>query len=895
MTNSIPKPEHPRPDWQRADWYNLNGPWGFAFGEADNPPKQEPETWERSIQVPYSWASPLSGIFEDKKGGAWYGRRVSWQPARPIDGVLLHFGAVDYACRVYVNGQDMGGHAGGYGPFSLEVTAAWQRDGSNLLLVWAEDTDEAWQARGKQGYGEIRGIWQTPYLEARPDTYLESLRFYPSMKGEIRVKGSVSAVKAEEAVLDLSFDHGVSEAFPLSLQAGMNEFEFLFAVPNPKLWSPETPFLYEGSAAVIGGQTDTVSTYFGIREIGTVKREDKECRWITLNGKPLYLNGTLDQAFHPEGFFTYPSDQEIQEEIWRLKRLGLNFVRIHIKPEEPRKLYWADKLGILIMEDLPCFWGAPDAQARASYTREAQEILKRDFNHPSIFSWVLFNETWGLFTATGEGKNQYLPETQAWVLEMLQWAKAEDPTRLIEDNSACNYDHLKTDINTWHFYINGYEPVRDHIAEVAEKTFPGSPFNYVPGYVQCDAPLMNSECGNVWGIEGSAGDSDIAWHYQYMLNEFRRHDKICGFVFTEFHDVVNEFNGYYRIDNGDKDFGYDWFCPGMTLADLHSPDYIGVDGPPCQTAACSAEVSAAPFVSSFQDKHHGQPLTLAWTLWFDGLGTRMICQRGSQDFVLSDYGTAALPEILLRMPDTDALAVLSLTLLDASGEVIARNFTTYDVQSGEGTGRYPLPGMYLSVSPAAYVRSGFEHAWSALSGHKANGAGAGFFEYEVRLPEGCGLNTVRGIELYFEASAKQVYEKDIAKDPLKKQLLNFMHGDRHNPGTNPNSYFMTDEQRHPAKVQVCINGIATEALYLPDDPADSRGVLSWHYQQEHRHLEEAGSYGYLQRITVPSRAVADCLRTKKLTLTLKAQDAGGLALYGRNAGRYPLDILVRLY
>lgn len=177
----------------------------------------------------------------------------------------------------------------------------------------------------------------------------------------------------------------------------------------------------------------------------------------------------------------------------------------------------------------------------------------------------------------------YTPQTQAWVRDIYRSARAHDPTRLIEDNSACRYDHVETDLNTWHFYLHGYETLRRHVREVVEKTFPGSDFNFIGGNRQNGAPLLNSECGMVWGVDGSAGDSDLAWQYHYMLNEFRLQEKLCGFVFTELHDVVNEFNGYYRIDNTDKDFGYQAFCRGMTLRDLHAPDMVAMDCPPCRT------------------------------------------------------------------------------------------------------------------------------------------------------------------------------------------------------------------------------------------------------------------------------------------------------------------------
>lgn len=264
----------------------------------------------------------------------------------------------------------------------------------------------------------------------------------------------------------------------------------------------------------------------------------------------------------------------------------------------------------------------------------------------------------------------YLKVTQEWVREQYRWAKRLDPSRIVEDNSPCNYDHVESDINTWHFYINGYDQLRAHLNEVVDKTFPGSDFNCIGGNVQSDAPLMNSECGNVWGIEGGAGDSDLAWHYRYMMNEFRRHDKLCGFVFTEFRDVTNEFNGYYRLDGSDKDFGYDDFVPGMTISDLHSPDFIVIDAPPCQTVNAKDEVKVPLLRSSFSDKYHGQHVQMKWELWYDNLGTRVVAQSEHMSVNWDGYGVADLPPLFIIMPDQDAVAVLAVSLINNKGEVI---------------------------------------------------------------------------------------------------------------------------------------------------------------------------------------------------------------------------------
>ncbi|MGG6310917.1 glycoside hydrolase family 2 protein [Paenibacillus macerans] len=906
---TIPRPEFPRPDWQREDWFNLNGTWAFRFdpneeGLANAWQIQEASAYPDRIQVPFSWSSPLSGIGKNEAGIGWYRRSVAWQPAAAGARIFLRFGAVDYGCEVWVNGNHAGSHQGGYGTFEFEVTDRWSAKGENTIVVRVEDKDGDFQARGKQGYGEIRGMWQTVWLEARPQSYVKDAKFRTYLDGRVEVTALIVAGADGEAELGLRFAEGaVNHAESLTLKAGENTVHTSFKVANPRLWSPETPYLYEGELRLSGAfGEDAVATYFGIREIGTARFGERNYRWITLNGKPVYLNGTLDQSFHKTGYFTYPTDEEMRDEIFLMKRLGLNFARIHIKPEEPRKLYWADKLGLLIMEDMPCFWGAPDERARASYENEARETIARDYNHPSIFSWVMFNETWGLksgkaagsLTGDESGNMNYLPETQEWVQGIYRWAKEIDPTRLVEDNSACNWDHVETDLNTWHFYINGYEQVREHVSDIVAKTFPGSTLNYIGGRVQSDAPLMNSECGNVWGIEHGAGDSDLAWHYRYMLNEFRRHDKMCGFVFTEFRDVTNEFNGYYRLDGTDKDFGYGDFVPGMTIADLHAPDFIVIDAPPSQTVDAGEKVSVALLRSSFSDRYHGRSLSLAWELWYDYLGVRTVADSGGAAIAWDGYGVEPIAPLGVIMPEQDAVAVLALRLVDEAGETISRNFTAFDVRSGTAEGVYDLDGRSgaVSVPVADFADQSFARQWEAIQGAKVNGAGKGAFAYRVQLPDPGRQEWIGEIEILFEAGAKRVLARDVEGVKAHELGIHFMHGAPADVEYNPNTYYMTDEERHESQVAVFVDGEPVGTVALPDDPADSRGVLSWHYQPQAKRLDEAGSYGYLCKLKLPGRIVAKLDRSRSFRLELRA-DEGGLALYGRNAGRYPLDILIR--
>ncbi|MBQ9950827.1 MAG: glycoside hydrolase family 2 [Clostridia bacterium] len=867
----IPKPEFPRPEKQRENWLNLNGQWDFKLFAAGNEEAEKAfdrAGYDREITVPFSWVCPLSGVEEKVAGIGWYKREVEFAKKGRL---FLCFGAVDYKADVYVNGKHVRFHQGGYSYFEVEVTDVWT-EGKNVIEVRAEDYRCETQLYGKQGYGEIQGIWQTVWLEDRPAAYIKDWRVVTKIDGTVTF--SVEADAPCGTVVSACFD---GQEWSAEICGGKAEIVAKFE--NPKLWSPEEPNLYEGSLKM--GE-DEVFTYIGIREITCCNVDGRGYKWIMLNGKPVYINGTLDQAFHPKGHFTYPTDKDMHDEAWRLKRLGLNMVRIHIKPEEPRKLYWMDKLGLLVMEDIPCFWGAPVPEAKEAYEREMEEIIARDINHPGTFAWIVFNESWGLLDKDEEGKKVYLPETQEWVRAMYHKAKALDPNRIVEDNSVCRYDHVETDINTWHFYLNSYEVVRDHIRKVVAETYPGSEFNYIGGNKQTDAPLMNSECGMVWGVDGSAGDSDLAWQYHYMLNEYRLHEKICGFVFTEFHDVVNEFNGYYRIDDTDKDFGYQDFCRGMSLRDLHSADFLATDCAPCRTVAPGAAASVPLVISSFSDANHGKKCTIEWELWHDGLNGRVTDGCGEIAVPAFGWGATQLDDLTVTMPNDNAVAVLSLYLKDENGEVVTRNFVTFDVHA-------ELPANMVEVPVCEGKTEGFEPVWNAIENDKLCMGGEGQVTYEIEVP---AVECLKDINIYLEAGSKRILKKDCKEIGDPQEDHGFMRGYLVDRGAFENSYWMTDESRFPSKVEVIINGESVTEFHTENDWCDCRGVLSWHRQPNHRKLDEAASYGEQKKIAVPSRMITEIAKNGKFTLTLKVIGNGGLALYGRNTGRYAHGLLV---
>ena len=655
-----------------------------------------------------------------------------------------------------------------------------------------------------------------------------------------------------------------------------NKASLVLKVGNPKLWTPETPELYYGTLTL---GCDIVSTYFGIREIGTGIFGEHGHRYITLNGKPYYINGVLDQSYNPDGFFTLPSDKDCRDEILRLKRIGINMARIHIKAEEPLKLYYADKLGMLIMEDVPCFWAEPAQDAMDQFEIEMVDQIKRDRNHPSIFYWVIFNETWGLLSSYEDehGKLQpiYKNETAEWVVKCWERVKQLDPTRLVEDNSVCRRDHTKTDVNTWHFYSNGYERVKEVIDDFCNNAYIGSPENYFEGFTMDDVPCMNSECGNVWGVEGNSGESDISWQYKYMINEFRLHDKLCGFVFTEFHDVINEFNGYYKLNNGDKDFGYGEY--GMSLRDLHSQDYIGADFPPMVTVKPGDEINLPIFGSSFTDLRHGKELTVAWTLKIiDPIYGDYIAESDNYEIKWQNYGSFDAGKINLTVPEHDGVAVISYILLDGE-DIVMSNFTLLDID-GELDDA-------LTIEPKDLTATGFSIVIPAQESGKLSGIGQGEFSVHINKSDVPGLDGAVDARIIFEASTRELMTHDLPEDKQNKDKQgNYMLGYRCDPGANRNSFRQTDSELYPGK--------AISRVHLDDCPADSRGALSHHYQASDHKLDEAGSYGKLCDVSVPSQVLLDLLDKDGFTLTFRACEDSGLSLFGRKSGRYGIGIII---
>ena len=759
----IPLPEHPRPDFQRADWINLNGDWGFWFdkdkvGERDRWFDAAAESYPLRIRVPYPWGSKLSGVPNDADI-AWYARSVqvpaSWQGKR----IFLVVGASDWKTDAWLDGQPLGTHQGGYTPFEFELTRHARPGADQRLVLRVDDAPRPFKLEGKQGYGNARGIWQTAYLEARPAAYIDAVQMHPRLASksvDVRVKLSGDAPDGATCVVRVTLPtavDGVSTAVvKVPVAPGAREAQASVSLgDSARSWSLDDPYLYAAAVAFsASGTEDVVSTYFGLREIGTTRLPGLDHPYVSLNGQPVYLQMTLDQSWNADGFWNWPTDEAMREEVLIARRLGLNTIRTHVKVEVPRKLYWADRLGVLVMADVPNSWGDPDAAMREDWETAMRGMLRRDFNHPAVFSWVLFNEQWGLHSndpsgavgQDGKPKRVVLPETLDWVQSRYDVVKQLDPTRLVEDNSpCCGGGHVKTDLNSWHMYLPGWQ-WKKTLDEAEAKTLPGSSWNYVGGRVQVAAPMLNSECGNVWGYEGSTGDVDWSFDYHAMMDEFRRHPKVAGWLYTEHHDVINEWNGYVRADQSAKDAGLGDLVPGMTVRDWHAPFYVAIGAYPASAAKAGERVDVPVWASFLAASSSSPELTLKLELvGYDDLGRARQWWSGERKIAFTPWMSTSLDPVPVQMPDRRALAVLRARLEDASGRVLHRNFTTFVVGDGAAPRdeSVAVDGATVRVlradvtSPAASTWS--VRGWNALGGRKQNGSGTGFIEYHLPWPK----------------------------------------------------------------------------------------------------------------------------------------------------------------
>ncbi|MEE8451875.1 MAG: sugar-binding domain-containing protein [Thermoguttaceae bacterium] len=896
----IPRSEHPRPDFRRDQWINLNGVWQFAFDPGDRGLQEEwyagEHAFERRINVPFCWQSKLSGITDmtGQKIG-WYRRTLTLPADWSGRQVWLRFGAVDFEARVWVNGREAGSHEGGYTPFALDITE-WAKPGKEFaIVVRAMDATDKELPLGKQApgwYTPTSGIWQTVWLEARPATRVDRLRLTPTRRGRrwlLNVEFDVAGPDGQATLQIASPNPNVRKTTSkLTLKQGRASGAADVEVQLPRLWTPEDPHLYDLDIHLKtpDGTTDVVHTYFGLRTVGRGKVAGLPHESVLLNGRPIYLRGVLDQSFNPEGIYTAPSDEFIRRDIEIAKRAGFNFLRIHVKSEEPRKLYWADRLGLLVMEDMPCTF-VQSARARQAWERTMRATIQRDRNHPSVIAWCLFNEGWGLDRAQLDGGYRSDRDTQQWVARMWQEVKQNlDPSRLVEDHSTDRSGHVKTDLNSWHFSIDDPARARNRIAEVAKNTYAGSSANYVPGKVQDSAPLINSQFGAV-GSRG--GDRDISWGLRHLITLLRRHERIQGYVYTQLSDVEWEHNGIVNFDRTQKEFGYDAFVPDMTPADLQGADFVGFDTPPTIEALLGEQITVPVFVSHFSQRR--KPLLLQWQVTgTDSLGRPVATDMRSRRVTWQPYRVTFQEPLRIHLPEGQPLVgALTLELIDDDGNRVAANFVNLIVRRpplellpGEQLQRIEQsPRIEVLLPRLVAVRfdpghfASFradEFGWDWLDDRgKFYAHGSCEVEYHLVLPKFIRDAMPAQVVLMAEMATKA--DRERLDWPQVRRPLDY-------PQTQPS--------KHVGGASVYLMDRELWQFELPDDPADSRGVLS--HQARYHH----GSYGYLVRrkadlthnVALREAMIGDPILKLRVQTT---SDGSGLSIYGQRLGRYPID------
>ena len=538
-------PEYPRPQMVRGEWQNLNGLWNYAI----LPLGEQPAAWEGEILVPFAVESSLSGV--GRRVGAdcelWYERTFTLSPKWSGKRVLLHFGAVDWRADVWVNGVSVGTHTGGFTPFEFDITEVLKKGGNTLRVrVW-DPTDEGPQPRGKQvnhpegiWYTPVTGIWQTVWLEAVPQHYVRGVKTTPDLDRKLfRVETDLCGAQPGDRVVVRLFDGKTAVAETEALGGVPAELY----LPAPKLWSPDSPFLYDMSIALVrnGRTLDEVRSYAAMRKFSTGRDRSGVMR-LLLNNRPLFQFGPLDQGWWPDGLYTAPTDEALAFDVVKTKELGYNMIRKHIKVE-PARWYWhCDRLGMIVWQDMPSgdqadrmpqwqnkryFTGEEKHRSPLSeqyYRKEWREIIDCLYSFPSIGVWVPFNEAWGQFKT----------------VEIAEWTKAYDPTRLVNPASGGNH-YLTGDLLDLHNYPAPELYLYDH-----------------------NRPTVLGEYGGIGLVlEDHLWEPDRNWGYvrfdspKAVTDEYERYAEILsklipnGFsaaVYTQTPDVEIEVNGLMTYD-----------------------------------------------------------------------------------------------------------------------------------------------------------------------------------------------------------------------------------------------------------------------------------------------------------------------------------------------------------
>jgi hypothetical protein len=568
---------YPRPQLQRGGWSSLNGPWQFALDRLGAWQVPEEVEFDRVIEVPFAPETEASGIAE--KGyfmACWYRRRFAAPPLQPGQRLLLHFGAVDYEATVWVGGVRAGSHEGGYTPFTVDATRCLRGADTEEIVVRAyDDPHDLAKPRGKQDwlpephsiwYPRTSGIWQTVWLEVVPSSSIGWLRWTPNIeRWELGLEVRADGPARDDLWLDVKLHVGHQLLADDSYALVGPELRRRIALSDPGiddyrnelLWSPESPTLIQARLRLCtaGGEiVDEVASYTALRAVAVQGER------VVLNGRPLALRMVLDQGYWPQSGMTPPDDLALRRDVELIKQMGFNGARKHQKIEDPRYLYWADRLGLVVWEEMPSVYRFTTASVER-LTRQWLEVLRRDESHPCIIAWVPFNESWGV---------PNLPEIPAerhFVQALYHLTKTVDPTRPVVGNDG--WEAVATDIIGIHDYEDDTDRLRTRYAsqEVIPHLFrrerPGGRLLALEGHPPSGQPIMLTECGGIsfseegapassWGYSRAATPQEFRSDYTRLLSALRGIPMLAGFCYTQFTDTYQENNGLLYADRRPK-------------------------------------------------------------------------------------------------------------------------------------------------------------------------------------------------------------------------------------------------------------------------------------------------------------------------------------------------------
>ena len=538
-TNALP--EYPRPQLARANWLNLNGLWEYQSGaEGDAVPSGQKLSGQ--IMVPFPVESALSGVMEHHDR-LWYRRSFNVPKEWKGKQLMLNFGAVDYEAEVYLNGESVGIHRGGYEPFSFDIASYLKGDGPQEIIVRVFDaTDKAGEPRGKQTlnpggimYTPTTGIWQTVWLEPVSRTSIKSIHMVPDIdKGILKFSADVdSPTPATLATVKIKDAGRVIKT--VIVRPGV---EVAIPIPNAKLWSPENPFLYDVEVTLVNTMTfnkgeqvvDNVTSYFGMRKISLGKAGG--FTRMMLNNKPVFQMGPLDQGFWPDGLYTAPTDAALRFDIEATKQMGFNMTRKHIKVEPARWYYWADKLGLMVWQDMPSpnsyLGGAPPVD-KAAFEKQIGKVIEANWNSPAIVSWVMINEGQGAYDEP----------------KFVEIAKRYDTSRLINRHSGGGNDGPPKgsvgEINDVHIYPapGAPNPSADKAIVCGEYGGIGFPIK---------DHLWKAENWGYTKVSTPKAMEEQYGEYTGMLAQMEKEKGLSAAVYTQITDVEIEANGLLTYD-----------------------------------------------------------------------------------------------------------------------------------------------------------------------------------------------------------------------------------------------------------------------------------------------------------------------------------------------------------